>query len=106
MKYCGMPGDFGQPNLIAFARGEMPKFQAATYILCIDTVMPNKTSRIFNNGGSQAVSTGDVILSKKSGWSTWKEYFEIRDAAGPPKEFMAERPLKSPLTKNSLFDDD
>jgi antitoxin VapB len=87
--------------------------------------MPNKTARIFNNGGSQAVRlpaefrfkgdevsvrrderTGDVILSKKSGWSTWKEYFEIRDAAGAPKEFMAERPLNSPLTKNSLFDDE
>ena len=106
MKYCGMQGDFEYPNLIAFARGEMPKFQAAKYILGLDTVMPNKTARIFDNGGSQAVSTGDVILSKKSGWSTWKEYFEVRDASGAPQEFVAERPLKSPLTKNSLFDDE
>ena len=85
--------------------------------------MPTKTARLFNNGGSQAVRlpadfrfdgdevfvrrddrTGDVILSKKSGWSTWKEYFELRDAAGAaPEEFMAERPLNTPLPKTTVF---
>lgn len=85
--------------------------------------MPTKTARLFNNGGSQAVRlpaefrfdgsevfvrrdkrTGDVILSKKAGWSTWKEYLEQRDAAGAvPEEFMAERPLNTPLPKSTVF---
>lgn len=84
--------------------------------------MPSKTARIFNNGGSQAVRlpaefrfdgdevfvrrddrTGDVILSKKAGWSTWKEYFELRDSGAVPEEFMAERPLNTPLPKNNVF---
>lgn len=49
--------------------------------------------------------TGDVILSKKAGWSTWKEYFEHRDTAKGvvPDEFMAERPLNVPLPENTVF---
>ena len=86
--------------------------------------MPTKTARLFNNGGSQAVRlpaefrfdgdevfvrrdehTGDVILSKKAGWSTWKEYFELRDTANGavPDEFMAERPLNVSLPKSTVF---
>ena len=86
--------------------------------------MPNKTARLFNNGGSQAVRlpaelrfdgdevfvrrderTGDVILSKKAGWSTWKEYFELRDTTNGavPDEFMAERPLNVPLPESTAF---
>jgi antitoxin VapB len=84
--------------------------------------MPRKTARLFNNGGSQAVRlpaefrfdgdevfvrrderTGDVILSKKAGWSTWKEYFELRDSGAVPEEFMAERPLNTPLPQNNVF---
>ena len=84
--------------------------------------MPSKTARLFNNGGSQAVRlpaefrfdgdavfirrddrTGDVILSKKAGWSTWKEYFELRDSSAVPEEFMADRPLNTRLPKNNVF---
>jgi len=86
--------------------------------------MPVKTARLFNNGGSQAVRlpaefrfdgdevfvrrdeyTGDVILSKKAGWSTWKEYFELRDTANGavPDEFMGERPLNVPLPESTVF---
>lgn len=84
--------------------------------------MPSRTARLFNNGGSQAVRlpaefrfdgdevfvrrddrTGDVILSKKAGWSTWKEYFEARDIGAVPEEFMAERSLNTPFPKNSVF---
>ena len=89
-----------------------------------EIVMPTKTARLFNNGGSQAVRlpaefrfdgdevfvrrdehTGDVILSRKAGWSTWKEYFQLRDAAAGavPEEFMADRPLNDSLRESSLF---
>jgi antitoxin VapB len=87
-------------------------------------MIPTKTARLFNNGGSQAVRlpaefrfdgdqvfvrrddrTGDVILSKKAGWSTWKEYLALRDAAAGavPDEFMAERPLNTPLPESKVF---
>ena len=86
--------------------------------------MPSKTARLFNNGGSQAVRlpaefrfagdvvfvrrdehTGDVILSKKASWSTWKEYFELRDTTNGavPDEFMAARPLNVPFAESTLF---
>ena len=88
--------------------------------------MPLKTARVFNNGGSQAVRlpaefrfdadevfvrrnerTGDVILSRKSGWSTWDEYFESRGAGkAVPPEFMRDRPLNTPLTGKTLFRDE
>ncbi|MGH9585132.1 MAG: antitoxin [Bryobacteraceae bacterium] len=87
--------------------------------------MPAKTARLFNNGGSQAVRlpaefrfdgdevfvrkderTGDVILSRKAGWSTWKEYFELRDAAAVPQEFMKDRPLNDRLKEGKLFGED
>lgn len=94
------------------------------YYIYTEIIVPTKTARLFNNGGSQAVRlpaefrfdgdevsirrddrTGDVILSKKAGWSTWEEYFELRDqAAGAvPEEFMAERPLNAPLAKSAVF---
>jgi antitoxin VapB len=77
-----------------------------------------KTARLFNDGGSQAVRppaefrfdgdevfvrrderTGDVILSRKSGWSTWEEYFENRgDGEAVPAEFICDRPLNTLLT--------
>jgi len=82
-----------------------------------------KTARIFNIGGSQAVRlpaefrfegdevfvrrdprTGDIILSKKSGWTSWKEYFDLRDKdVKVPREFTADRPSNSPLSKAKLF---
>ena len=87
--------------------------------------MPVKTARVFNNGGSQAVRlpaefrfdshevfvrrnerTGDVILSKKSGWSRWEEYLESRGGGrAVPPEFMRDRPLNAPLIDKPLFRD-
>ena len=89
-------------------------------------LMAAKTARLFNNGGSQAVRlpvefrfdgtevfvrrddrTGDVILSKKPGWSTWKEYLDSRDISQSlPQEFMADRPLNSPVAESVLFGED
>ena len=86
--------------------------------------MPAKIARLFNNGGSQAVrlpaefrfdgdevlvrrdeSTGDVILSKKTGWSTWQGYLDLRNKAigAVPHEFMKDRPLNVPFTQKALF---
>jgi antitoxin VapB len=88
--------------------------------------MPLKTARLFNNGGSQAVRlpaefrfdgdevfvrrnerTGDVILSRKSGWGTWREYLENRGRGeAVPAEFMRDRPLNAPLIDKELFRDE
>ena len=88
--------------------------------------MPSRIARIFTNGGSQAVRlpaefrfdtdevyvrrderTGDVILSKKSGWTTWQEYFQLRGKAeGVPAEFMKDRPLNTALGDKELFGED
>lgn len=77
------------------------------------------------NGGSQAVRlpadfrfegdevlvrkderTGDVILSRKTGWSTWSEYLELRDSGRRvPDEFMADRPLNVPFSERVPFGD-
>ena len=88
--------------------------------------MAAKTAPLFNNGGSQAVPlpadfrfegdevlvrrderTGDVIISKKTGWSSWEQYFVLRDGSPPvPEEFMADRPLNEPFTGHAVFGDE
>jgi antitoxin VapB len=85
--------------------------------------MQAKTAKLFTNGGSQAVRlpaefrfegdevlvrrderTGDLILSKRTGWSSWREYIASRNASGPvPGEFMADRPMNTPFTDRKLF---
>ena len=87
--------------------------------------MPNKTAKLFVNGGSQAVRlpaeyrfdgsdevyirrdgvTGDVILSAKRSSSSWADFFAMRDLAPVPADFMAERPLNTPLTPRDLFEE-
>lgn len=88
-------------------------------------VVPNKTAKLFVNGGSQAVRlpaeyrfegsdevyirrdgvTGDVILSAKRGSSSWADFFAMRDLATLPADFMAERPLNTPLAPRDVFKD-
>ena len=85
--------------------------------------MPARIAKVFNNGGSQAVRlpaefrfdadevfvrrderTGDIILSRKGGWSSWSEYLDSRDSSDAvPEEFMADRPLNSPFSEKALF---
>jgi len=90
-----------------------------------------KTARIFNNGGSQAVRlpaefrfdgsevfirrderTGDIVLSRKKRWTSWEEFFTFRDAAlrdsreDSAEEFVRDRPLNVPSAAKQLFDED
>jgi antitoxin VapB len=79
--------------------------------------MTARTAKLFVNGGSQAVRlpaefrfessdevyirrdavTGDVILSAKPVDDDWASFFELRDEAGVPDDFLTERPLNEPL---------
>jgi antitoxin VapB len=79
--------------------------------------MPNKTAKLFVNGGSQAVRlpvefrfdrsdevyirrdavSGDVILSARRNSNTWGDFFALRDQAEVPADFMNERALNEPL---------
>lgn len=68
------------------------------------------TAKLFSNGRSQAVRlpaefrfegnevyirrdplTGDVILSKRQGWSSWDEFLGQRDLDAVPEDFLADR---------------
>ena len=80
--------------------------------------MPDRTAKLFVNGGSQAVRlpaefrfeglaevyirrdlvTGEVILSPKPASDAWSDFFVLRDHANVPPDFMAEpRPGNDPL---------
>ncbi len=78
-----------------------------------------RTAKLFKNGRSQAVrlpvefrfpgtevyirriaDTGDVILSRRPGWSSWDEYFAARDAASVPADFQTERGDELPQRRN------
>lgn len=69
-----------------------------------------QTAKLFANGRSQAVRlpvefrfegsevfirrdplTGDVILSSRTGWTSWDEFLAQRDLTAVPTDFMAER---------------
>jgi len=48
--------------------------------------------------------TGDVILSTRPGWSSWDEYFALRDADSVPADFLADRRDETPQPRE-LFED-
>ncbi len=86
--------------------------------------MPNKTAKLFVNGGSQAVRllaefrfdgseevyirrdvvNGDVILSTKPLKKAWAAFFALRDQVEEADGFMADRPLNEPLKLRELFE--
>ena len=86
--------------------------------------MQTKTAKLFFDGESQAVRlpaefrferseevyvrrdsvTGDVILSATPPRSTWADFFALRDQAGVPQDFMAERPLNAPLCSRDILE--
>lgn len=87
--------------------------------------VPNKTAKLFMNGGSQAVRlpaefrfdgsdkvyirrdtvTGDVILSARRPTNAWRDFFALRDQAEVPDDFVKDRPLNEPLKPRDLFED-
>ena len=87
--------------------------------------MPNKTAKLFVNGGSQAVRlpaefrfdgsdevyirrdavTGDVILSARRSRNAWRDFFALRDQAAVPAEFLRDRPLNEPLKPRDVFEE-
>jgi antitoxin VapB len=88
--------------------------------------MPDRTAKLFVNGGSQAVRlpaefrfegvkevyirrnsvTGEVVLSPKPGDDAWSDFFTLRDRAAVPPDFMAERrSVDDPLQGDALSED-
>jgi antitoxin VapB len=78
-----------------------------------------RTAKLFLNGRSQAVrlpadfrfegsevfvrqdqATGDVVLSRRP--ESWESFFELRQDANVPREFMADRQDEGPQ-KRDLF---
>ena len=69
-----------------------------------------QTAKLFTNGRSQAVRlpaefrfegnevfirrdplTGDVILSRDTGWTSWDEFLRQRDLDAVPESFLEDR---------------
>ena len=87
--------------------------------------MPNRTAKLFVNGGSQAVRlpaefrfddadevhirrdavTGDVILSARSSSTSWEDFFAVRDQARGAADFLKKRPLNEPLKPRMLSEE-
>ena len=87
--------------------------------------MPNKTTKLFVNGDSQAVClpaefefdgsdevyiwrdtvTGDVILSAHRISTAWSDFFTLRDVAEVQTDFMNDRPLNKALKARSVLED-
>jgi len=78
-----------------------------------------RTAKLFLNGRSQAVrlpaefrfsgsevfirqdeTTGDIVLSRRP--ETWNSFFQLRQQANVPSEFMADRQDEAPQ-KRELF---
>ncbi len=93
------------------------------------TTTEARVAKLFEDGGSQAVrlpaecrfdadevyvtrdeATGDVTLSTGSRRNVWKEFIEYRDSLNIPREdldnYMAERPMNTPIKGRSVFEDD
>lgn len=77
-----------------------------------------QTAKLFTNGRSQAVRlpaefrfegsevfirrdplTGDVILSSRSGWTSWDEFLAQRDLDAVPVDFLDDRRQPSQQTR-------
>ncbi len=84
-----------------------------------------RTAKLFRNGASQAVrlpaefrfegnevyatrdeETGDVVLSKRPGAQSWREFFALMRTIDIPDDFMADRPMNAPPRERKLLEDD
>jgi antitoxin VapB len=89
-------------------------------------IVPDKTARLFTNGGSQAVRlpaefrfsnadevyirrdsvTGDVVLSAQPATSAWARFFAVRDEARSTDDPAGGRPHNTPVNPRDIFGDD
>jgi antitoxin VapB len=84
-----------------------------------------RAAKLFKNGSSQAVRlpldfrfegdevyatrderTGDVVLSKSPGRSSWSDLFALVHSAAASERFMKDRPLNRPPRTAGIFDDE
>jgi len=84
-----------------------------------------RTAKLFRNGASQAVrlpaefrfegnevyatrdeETGDVVLSKRPGARSWREFFALMRTIDIPDDFMADRPMNARPRERKLLEDD
>ena len=83
-----------------------------------------KIAKLFKNGASQAVrlpsefsfegkevyvtrddATGDLLLSKQPGKSSWSRFFELVHSIDAVDDFMLERPMNVLPKERALFED-
>jgi antitoxin VapB len=81
-----------------------------------------RTAKLFKNGASQAVrlplefrfegedvyvsrdeETGDVVLSRRPGAKTWRDFFDLMRTVDVPADYMATRPMNRPPRERKLF---
>jgi antitoxin VapB len=79
-------------------------------------------AKLFKDGADQAVrlpaefrfdgdevyisrddTTGDVVLSSHPGAKAWSDFFDFVRSIDVPADFMAERPMNTPLQTRILF---
>ena len=79
-------------------------------------------AKLFKNGASQAVrlpmefrfdgenvyvsrdeDTGDVVLSRRPGAKTWRDFFDLMAAVDVPSGYMSKRPMNLVPTERKLF---
>lgn len=84
-----------------------------------------RTAKLFRNGASQAVrlpaefrfegsevyatrdeETGDVMLSRRPGAQSWRQFFALMRTIDVPEDFMADRPMNAPPRERDLLEDD
>jgi antitoxin VapB len=83
-----------------------------------------RIAKLFKNGASQAVrlpsefrfegtevyatrdeQTGNVMLSKRPGATTWDDFFALMQAIEVPDDFMSDRPMNVPPQERDVFKD-
>lgn len=88
-------------------------------------MIESRTTKLFKNGGSQAVRlpadfrfkteeiyltrdaiTGDVTLSSHPSSKAWQNFFDLLNRIQVPDDFMCTRPLNIVPENKGIFDDE
>jgi antitoxin VapB len=84
-----------------------------------------RIAKLFKNGASQAVrlpsefrfpgdevyisrdeTTGNVVLSTSPGVDAWERFFDLRNSADIPDDFMKERPMNRIPQERNIFEEE